>query len=376
MELDEKLKLVSETGRIWESKWWLAPNWRSQISLSDDEIAFHFSILEAEFNETWVKSLGENLHQHPLVQWLYFGKDRSHLRALLRTADYLHSLKDLTGFNRVLKDFKTIEQNRSADMEMCLAYSLVKSGFNTNFVIPKAKKGKTPDIIATKDGEEFVVECKYLRSERAESWIRNYRIHFCIELDKCVTPGLTLCYTQYNSGIDIYRYGYPKNLVSPVLAAKIEAIKVVEVIKGLVPDGDSHHYKEIFGGDVLLILPNNDCIRGSIVLPDFEDAFLMRRLTSNGVREAFKQIEAFEKPGVAAVYQDFPADFGIVKKELDVYFQSGENIKKYLIGVLINQSQNLLKYIEPYWIPNPYFKNEKLMAMVDDTIKKMFNPIV
>jgi hypothetical protein len=145
-------------------------------------------------------------------------------------------------------------------------------------------------------------------------------------------------------------------------------------IRALLKPGDLYLYKELSKNEVVLIVPKNDVIRGSIGLPGLNDAFLMRRLTSNGVQRAVEQISEFGKPGVVAIYQDYPAEIGEVRRNLLKYFESLEDSGGKLIGVLVNQCQNVLEYIKPYWIPNPNFKDRELLGMVDDIVRKLFNP--
>lgn len=78
------------------------------------------------------------------------------------------------------------------------------------------------------------------------------------------------------------------------------------------------------------------------------------RLVGNALKKAIAQINEFGKPGIAAAFYFNPPEVGALKLQLPKVFERETEKYRHLMGVLVFPAQNILKYIQPIWISNPY----------------------
>ena len=339
---------------MWNNEWWYKNKWRSWVKLTDEDFELSMSILKKEFDENWLHSLGESIMKHPIFNKANYGEGVPQLSYLLRIASYINDLKEFDGFNNVLKAYKTIQHCKSAELELFMAHILIKSNYEVSFIVPKPKKGMTPDILAKCESGEFVVECKFLDDANGEHWFQNYNMHLSMNIMREVPEGKALIYIPENRYLNIWDYGYPDNLSSSNVAAYIDSFDVVNHIAKLKYSFNKNVYIDVPNKGSIYWMDETDEIRTQILTPELSHRFLNKRLVLNGVNKANLQIKKFNKPGVAAIFQSDPVHEIDLKKTLHQLFEGNKELYSKLMGVLVFPAQNILKYIEPILVENPY----------------------
>lgn len=339
---------------IWSNEWWLKPQWREQINLSDEEINRCFEILKSTFNQEWIATLGDDPRYHPLVREVIFGEGLHQIDYLLGLAHKIENLAEVSGFKTVLRSYKKVKEARSAELEMFIASCLIDGGYGTEFITAKPKKGKTPDILASKNGKAFTVECKYVSIAEAEKWITNYNMHFGIKIFDLAPKDTSIIYVPYDQNIDIRSYGYPDKLIPAKLSAELDTLAITNAVQNAHIDTKPPIYISIPGRGEVLLLPEGSETDGRVSIPELNTKFLLNRLFRNGIEAANQQIHEYGRPGIAVTFQAEPADPYSIKQKLDLIISKNPSIYSSLMGVLIFPCQNILKYINPYWVANEF----------------------
>jgi len=339
---------------MWKNKWWYKNKWRSWVNLTDEDFESSMNILKKEFDENWLHSLGVSKDQHPVVNKVSYGEGVPQLSYLLRIASYINDLNELDGFNNVLKAYKSIQLFKGAELELFMAHVLYKSKYDVSFIVPKPKKGKTPDILAKCKNGEFVVECKFIDDAKGELWFNRYYTQFAMNIMNEVPHGKALIYIPENQYLDIWAYGYPNNLVSSSIAAYIDSLDVVNHIKKLKFGFCKNAYIDVHNKGKIYWMDETDEIRSEVNTPELNHRFINRRLISRGVNTANLQIQEFNKPGIAAIFQSKPVYEIDLKKTLCHLFEENKELYSKLMCVLVFPAQNILEYIEPILVENPY----------------------
>jgi len=373
--LSDEVRRFCDPAGLWQDQWWWKPHWRDQIALSDREVRKRISVLEREFDTSWAVALGSRLLEHPLVQSLTFGEGLAQIRSLLGLADHLDRLRHVVGFNRVLADYRRLPSARSAELELFMGGLLHSLGVDVEFIPPKPKKGKTPDILARSGTREFVVECKYLNDAGAERWIKNYQTAFAMHIIRAVPKGVALAFKLHDPFIDISRYGYPDRLTPFQLAAAIDAQPTVDAIRDMLPEGLPSGYRTVGPFGDLVLLPESDAFRGSADIPTLDRSFLLRRLLRSGVLKANEQIRAYGKPGIAVVFYSKAAEIGLVKREFDEMVNAEPEKFDWLMALLVFPEQNILRYVRPFLVEN-WRSNYSLGAIgFAADLREMLDPV-
>lgn len=358
---------------MWNNKWWHKSKWRSWVNLSDDKFEKLINVLMREFDDVWVQSLGENVWKHPLSHNACgYGEGIPQLSYLLRIAGYINDLSNIHGFYNVLKDYKSLQYSKAAELELFLAHVLYKSGYKVSFVIPKPKKGRTPDILVECDDGEFVVECKFLDDVSGERWFNGYRTHFAMNILKEIPPEKALLYFPANEYINIWSYGYPNKLGSYKISAYIDSMDIVNTIKMLKLGFHKSALVDVHNKGTIVWLDKTKSVRSEINLPELNHRFLNKRLICNGVNKANLQIADFNIPGIAAIFQSNPVHEADLKSVLHNLFEENRDIYSKLMAVLVFPAQNILKYIEPILVENPYSE----LSLDNFNIKEAIYPLL
>jgi len=339
---------------MWNNEWWFKSKWRSWVKLNDYDFSSSMNILKMEFDEEWLNSLGESKNQHPVLHNINYGEGIPQLSYLLKISSYIKELRDIDGFSNVLKAYKSIQYCKSAELELFMAHILVKSNYEVSFIVPKPKKGMTPDILANCESGEFVVECKFLDDAKGERWFKKYYTYFAMNIMSEVPEGKALIYIPENQYLDIWDYGYPDNLSSSNIAAFIDSFDVINHIKKLKHGFIKNAYIDIPNKGTVYWMDERDENRTQILTPELNHRFINKRLVLNGVNKANLQIKKFNKTGVAAIFQSDPVHEIDLKKTLHHLFEENKVLYSKLMGVLVFPAQNILKYIEPILVENPY----------------------
>lgn len=353
MNLDGVSKVLSEEGCWWFDPWWEIDYWYDTIQITKTDAISAVDFLKSIFTSEWVKSLGENSLEHPFLQLIFFGRGVSQLYDIYELAERYRTVICTEGYKSVLENYKTIKHSRSANFEAFFLNVLKKAGCDVSFITAKPKYGPTPDILVKNLDKEFIVECKCIQESDAEKWVVNYA-HAFGNLIVNAAPGVyDVFYCPHQLAIDPYDYGYPE-FGSYQLAATIDTLPIVNYLNsiGFISLQDS--YIDLGPKGHLYVLPKSIGFPSQTYIPETTSKFVGRRLVQNAIKKANAQISAFGKPGIAAIFYDSPPNIGVLKQELPKIFEEYKEDYALLMGVVIFPAQNLLNYVRPMWISNPF----------------------
>lgn len=359
----------------WDSRWWEKPIWRDQVALTDARISELMSVLRGVFDAAW-QADNQDYPRHPVYQKLVFGEGVSQFGSLLGKAKQYELLRNVHGFKRVREGYENPATWEAADLEMLMGEVFSHPGFEPEYIVPRSRMGKTPDLLVSTEAGRFTVECKRLQEADGEQWISHYQRAWPHYLRKAAEPyGLFL--DSGDKAIDIRDYGHPHCLSLPSLSAAIDAAPLVALVNNLkqkrkanVLVSHQEYNLAILGGP----LANS----GSITLPGLSEKFLLRRLIGNGMKAGSKQVmNYYEKegvPGVVSIWQGYPCDFsrlgGAIVKELIKPEHKG------VMGVIVHQMGNILTYQSPLWVSSPVYEGEPILKAIESRLIQAFAPAV
>ena len=361
-----------ETGCWWFDPWWEADSWFSGEGLSKIDFLEGIELLKSLLTPNWVRSLGDDPLRHPFLQLVHFGQGLWQISGLYALAERFRRLRDMEGFTPVLKSYKSLAEARSADLETFMAYVMAKKCQDVSFIRAKSKHGRTPDILAVNHDSEFVVECKTVSDSEAEIWVNNYGRSYSQLIMDAVPEGFEVIFWSSDPDVnpDQYNYLSPR---SYQLAAAIDAYPIIRQIERF---GDRPRYIDMGYPGQLWIIPTGSELRSSISVPSISKEFVGRRLVGNAIRKANRQISDYGKPGIAAISYAAPPDTGALLTKLPQLFGQFREEYRYLMGVLILPAPNILTYIRPVWVANPYSDFAPAEVGLPDLLLEALDPIV
>lgn len=359
----------------WNSRWWEKPTWRDRCSLSDARISELMSVLRGVFDVGW-QSENQDYARHPLYQKLVFGEGVSQFVSLLGKAKQYELLRNVHGFKRVREGYENPKTWEAADLEMLMGEVFSHPGFEPEYIVPRSRMGKTPDLLVSTEAGRFTVECKRLQEAAGEQWIGRYQMLWPQHLREAAEPyGLFL--DSGDKEIDIRDYGYPDSLSPPSLSAAIDAIPLVALINSL-KQNRRHNVLVAHKEYKLALLDGELANLGFMTVPGLSEKFLLRRLIGNGLRAGSKQVMTYyEKegvPGIVSIWQGYPCDFsrlgGAIVKELMKPEHKG------VMGVIVHQMGNILTYQAPLWVTSPVYRGEPILKAIESRFLQAFSPVV
>lgn len=357
----------------WNSRWWEKPVWRDQVALSDARISELMSVLSGVFDAGW-QAENQDYPKHPVYQKLVIGEGISQFGSLLAKAKQYELLRNVHGFKRVREGYENPATWEAADLEMLMGEVFSHPDFEPEYIVPRSRIGKTPDLLVSTEAGRFTVECKRLQEAAGEQWIGRYQMMWPQHLREAAEPyGLFL--ESGDKAIDIRDYGYPDSLSPPLLSAAIDAAPFVGLINSLKQKRKinvlvSHQQFK------LALLGGQLGSFGSMRVPGLSEKFLLRRLIGNGLKAGSKQVMTYyEKegvPGVVSIWQGYPCDFtrlgGAIVKELMKPEHKG------VMGVIVHQMGNILTYQPPLWIKSPSYRGEPVLEAIESRFIQTFDP--
>lgn len=375
MNFSEINILLGEEGCWWFDPWWEIDHWYDTIQITKTDVISAVDFLKSIFSSEWVKSLGENSLKHPFLQLIFFGRGVSQLCGIYELAERYRTVISTEGYKSVLANYKTIEHSRSADFEAFFLNVLKKAGCDVSFITAKPKHGRTPDILINNLSNAFVVECKCIQESDSEKWVTNYAHVFGSLIMNAAPDQCGVLYCPVQFAIDPHDYGGPE-FVSYQLAATIDTLPIVNYLKSIRLLSPQHRYIDLGSKGYLYIFPKCIEFPSQSYMPEISSKFVGRRLVQNAIQKASSQIRAFGKPGIAAVFYDSPPDIGVLKQELPKIFKEHKEDYALLMGVVIFPAQNLLNYVRPMWISNPFASSAPEDYGLPSLLMNAVNPIV
>lgn len=318
-------KAVLETGRWWEDDWWEG-NYRLDHPVEKVQAAVH--TLREFFTAEW--TLGQfatGLH-HPIIVKLCFERGRNAAHFLVSTAECFRLLSDANGFARKFTDLAS-EKYWATWLELETAAMLVGSGCAVEF--PAESESKTPDIIATTNGQTVAIECKRLEEERWEGLMSDLmrKIIFAIP-DKF-------------EGREIVVKISLEDRLSEILVTDADINKaILEEIGGRVKNAvlealRTQHLPidiKIAGIGKALILPKDQGLFGSIDGMHVSRTAKLRRTLQNGLFRAVEQLQG-DLPGIVVINSDFAPDAELARTVFDAITRARRDTYRNILAMII-----------------------------------------
>ncbi|BBB26812.1 hypothetical protein [Amphritea japonica] len=374
--MDDLNQQIVDAGNWWFNPWWLEDRWYSPgATVQKVDIVEAIELLKTVLTKEWVMSLGDDPFRHCFIQLIHFGKGLSQLSNIYQQAKKLRLALELDGHESIIDSYKRVEQAGSAKLELFMAYVMSETGYDVSFIKAKPKKGRTPDILVDLQGNRFVVECKSLQDSVTEQWFDDYVSEFGRLVMFLIPTGYEVAYRPIDIELDPSDYGYP-NYGSYKLAATVDALPIIQKLKQIGPFTPKYQYHDLGSKGELYIAPSGVGLTGRMAIPEITQAFVSRRLLSNGVKKAAAQILEYGLPGMVSVFYTSPPDIGVLKCDLLKLFAADIDAYKLVIGVLIFPAQNILRYIQPIWVSNPYADNKAEDFGLPSLLSKELDPLV
>lgn len=359
--------------QYWQSRWWEKPAIRSHLKASDIEISNAISLLRQEFDQAWFDSISCPA-EHSVSQNLMLGEGTTNIRSLLDTARQIQVLRGVHGFSRVLREFKKEKSWMSANIEMLMGYVFKDEGMPVEFIVPKSRKGPTPDILVHSPSGPFAIECKRLEEARGEQWIERFQMaYFCAfsDADFGKLHPYVFPHVPY---LPLKGIGFPNNPPNPESYARYIAAPIISQLRSMRTKGQIDSVLRTDTHDIALFTePYHEF--ASISAPDPEPRFLMRRLMGN-ISRATGQIRAYAEthglPGVLVVWQAAPCDYDYLNARLLKVMATPEY--KNIIGIMVMKMGNLLSYQRPLWVRSPLSAYDDVSKHIEFVISKRFYP--
>lgn len=351
--MEKVTELLKKKGNWWFDPWWEEDRWYASSHIEKDKLLDSIDFLKSIFPKEWIKSLGDEPLFHPFLQLLFFGKGLSQINSIYFLAERIRLIVKIDGYVSVLNNYKTIAQAKSANLEMFFAEVMSTVGGKVSFIPAKPKKGRTPDLLIDIEGKEFVVECKCIQDSEFEKWMQNYSRDFSCAIMDAIPADYDVFYFHPRFNIEPEDVGHP-DLFSFRLAAILDVLPIVNQLKAICPFSPKYSYIDMGFKGSLCLFPKNDQINSRIEMPEVPQDFIGRRLVGSAIIKANQQIAEFGKPGIVVVSYGYPPELGALKMIVPRLFEQRRDEYSLLMGVLIFPMQNMLRYVRPIWVANPF----------------------
>lgn len=371
MLLDEINRYLQEYGCWWFDPWWEQERWFKGIKLSQASFLGEIEFLKTIFTESWVKSLGDDPLQHPFLQMANFGQGLSQIGSLFSLAERLRFLTTVDGYEPVLNSYKSLQEARGADLEIFMAFVLGRVYQTVSFIRAKPKYGRTPDILVNAKISDFVIECKTVSDSQKEIWVDNYSRCFSQVVFSALPDHISVIYRPQAAEIDPKEYSCSMK-GSYQIAAAIDAYLVLESFQFF---HGRPVYVDLGHRGSVVLAPKFEGLSTCIHPPSISHAFIGRRLVENALIKANRQISGYGKPGVVAISYGYPPEKGALRLNLVKLFKQRAKEYEYVMGVLVFPAQNILAYIPPIWVGNPYSKSNPADFELPQALEAVLGPL-
>lgn len=262
----------------------------------------------------------------------------------------------------------------SANIEMLMGYVFKDEGMPVEFIVPKSKKGPTPDILVHSPSGSFTIECKRLEEAKGEQWIERFQMAYFRAFREVEADALHAYVVPHNPYLKLREIGFPNMPPNPERYARLMAEPIVKVLKQMRARGqiDSVLYTDTHD---LALLSEPYLNFSGIWAPEPDTRFPMRRLMSN-VSRAAGQISDYAKkhgiPGVLVVWQASPCDYDYLNAQLLRVMATPEY--KDVLGIMVMKMGNILSYQHPLWVRSPATQSAPLLDCIEKVLNKRFSP--
>lgn len=334
LDWDQTEQHIRRTGEWWISPWWLKNNFVEVVPRTEEQIKEAFEYLKEVFPANWAKEFqGDFVENVFLRSVLYRGAfERAHL---IRLSECLQRLRGVPGVHVVINALRGKQESNAADMELEFADFFFQKGMAIEFPIPKSSKGKTPDLRIITDGHRLAVECKKLKIAKVTAFIQSAYTEASFKLNEAANArGL---------GWDFHFYDDTLNKVLNLYSSRAGCADLIDgwskrihdqldlaVKRGVWP---AWIFIERLGNG--MFYPSANGTGSTTRLPDTPDEILARRLLTNALAPAARQLEMESDPGLIAIsVRDLPTNEYLCN-EISRFFEENRERHGNIVAVLV-----------------------------------------
>lgn len=334
LDWDQTEQHIRRTGEWWINPWWLKSNFFEVIPRTEKQIKDALEYLEEVFPANWAKEFqGIFIENVFLRSVLYRGAfERAHL---IQLSERLQRLRSVPGVHVVIDALRGKQESNAAAMELEFADFFFQKGLEIEFPIPKSSKGKTPDLRIITDGHRLAVECKKLKIAKVTGFIQNAYAEANFKLnDASNARGLGWDFHFYDDTIskvlNLYTSGSSYTDLIDGWSKRISDQLDLAVTRGIWP---AWIFMEGLGGG--MFYPSADGTGSTSRSPDTPDEILTRRLLTNALVPAARQLEKELGPGLIAIsVRDLP-DNEFLSQEINRFFEANREKHGNIVAVLV-----------------------------------------
>lgn len=370
----ESINEIKQSGVWWSDPWWDEEHWYRHTRFSRDDFLGAIDYLKGVFNSSWCNSL-KTPFAHPFWRMTVVETGLCSLNSIFALSERIHFVASVKGFVPVLESYKKEQQAHSADLEMFLAHIAGSEVCDVEFIRAKPSAGKTPDILVKNDGNDFVIECKTLKVSKFESWVDSYSFHYSQYIIDACPSGYDVLYYPIVEEVALKDFGDATES-SASLAAAIETLPIVNTLRSLPRSPINPILRKIDGLGVILALPKHLGLDGGICMRVIPPSHNGRRLVQNALMKGIEQIQSYGKPGIIATYCGNPPNPFLLKTSLQRIFKDYQDQYGSVLGVLVFSDQNMLEYVRPVWVSNPYGNYDEKLYDLPRLFENTINPIL
>lgn len=364
---DYFIERAEATGRWWEDPWWAQADCEIHFTVTLEAVNRGAGVLSQYFDADWYISLAKAPRPNLVFPNLCLERSTMALAFIASLGARLETLGDVENLQRPIRVLREAYGD-SAFLELEGAESFVREGFSVSF--PKEGSAKSPDFIATKDGDTVAVECKRLGDEIWEDWESSLMSEITralpwqhegkeITVQVALNPRLSELrfgrenYAAMNSAIS-------GAIVTTIVAAVNSALAHQLPYDGLV--SDIARFRVDF---------KQPGIYGGVTGMERSVPATFRRMFQNGVFRALEQLPK-GKPGAIILYSKHapPAEF--FRLLFDAASDADRESFSDLVGVLVCTLQTWFTHTIPTYFENVHTRHPVSSKLVAEVLKKTF----
>jgi len=359
--------------RWWLDAWWEEENWLSQSRFSLEEVRSSIEVLKTVFTAEWAEKIGANDVANIFLRNIRYGKSVWQHRYIIELGRQIEILRELPGFASVQSRLLSINDSESADMELALAAILLSNSFDIEFPVPKSKRGKSPDIVASCGNEKVAFECKQLEVSNKQRWLDTYYNHASQLLRNGLDNAERHVQFEFEEPpVDRYFDRDGKAVLDATAVAEEVSKRMISFVRSMFVESSSpllFGIEEIgYGRFVSTSVPDSAWTR----LPSMSDDRLFARLYANGIARASEQLRTVEFPGIAAIYAERSPSLEYSQSKFETIVRKEPSRYAHLVACLVFQRQALFDYRPPFLLVNPASNVKFAQLRVSEVIRRAF----
>ena len=372
MSMDHRnaaLDHMLNTGEWWTNPWWLEPQY---AKLLDRQLVIeNIEALKSVLDVTWTKEMLDS-GTHSAISYAIMGMEGSSpFKLLMALGRIFRSLHGADGLEPKIADLLG-DKNASVLFELRVSSVFAQQGFRVPFP-RETRHHKTPDIAAYKDQFSYFIECKHLRTQDWERWLQGLmtRLSFSkihrlrgtnlvaeIKLDQ------ELSFLHSHSNVDAM--GAITNGI---------VISIEELLDNLKASKSFPACGEVPQIATIRIQPDSPEFHGAVEGPMITSTANMRRILSNGILDAIRQLP-HDRCGAIAVYCDFLPPPPLIKLVVDNVIDGMADFSNVAAIILFPVETIDDDFSEMLYLNHSYASEDGHVKELESIFRESIEPIV